>query len=444
MKKRLLLLAIIFIINIFSIVPSWQGVAAEEQLVATLDKTSNYAGESVQLTIGYNCKYIVTGTKIQVTVPDGLTYTGYSEASNTPVDTVKLNGNVVTILQGEGEVSKTDLVTLSFTIDGSAKIGSKYTFKVTLLEVADDSYSQYFPNISISPVLTVVAKPTPVPTATPTQKPTATPTQKPTATPTQKPTATPTQKPTATPTQKPTATPTQKPTATPENTNNITINPSIDVQTPAPPTYTAPENYVTHVYNNQFFAVGYVDGSPFPGLLTLDISDITFSNEENADLIYETISEHLNGKTCVALYEIWLRTDTEIFIPEKIVSIRLSNIDRMNGFDNFEVLYITDTLEVNRLLCENTDGMMMFNNPNMGYFVLIGTEIEQNTEAPEVTQGSAVSVGTKEGISPGTFIISLILAVFVSLWIGVGIGYVIWGKNKKSSRYSGRSAGGWY
>ena len=75
MKKRLLILVSILLINIFSIsTPMGKSLAAEDEVTASLDKSSPYAGQQVALTIGYNCQYIVLGSIIKVQIPDGLIY----------------------------------------------------------------------------------------------------------------------------------------------------------------------------------------------------------------------------------------------------------------------------------------------------------------------------------------------------------------------------------
>lgn len=489
MKKRLLFLVAILLINIFSIsTPMGKSFAAEDEVTASLDKSSPYAGQQVALTIGYNCQYIVLGSIIKVQIPDGLIYKKYEEVGNTPVDKVDVTDDVITIIQAEGEEKKTSLVTIYFTVDSSLAVGKKCTFSITMTETTDENFINYYPNAKMQVSLTVAAKPTPTPsptpspsptptqkpTATPTQKPTATPTQKPTATPTQKPTATPTQKPTATPTQKPTATPTQKPTATPTQkptatpTQKPTATPtqkptqtpiitpvvtapiespsaSPDITLP-PSTPVIPENFISTVTDKQTFMVGYVDGDKFDGSPILEVIDITLSEEESADLIYRAINENLGELSCIAVYKLWLVENESIFIPEKLLTFIMTTTDEMNNYEEYSILYINDSLEVTKLPYTFENGVLSFNNANSGYFALVGKSkisIPENT--PDVPSTTHVpSVDNDDVVSPGTFIISLIVTAFISLWVGVGIGFLIWGKNKKKTRYSSRKTGGWY
>ena len=474
MKKRFLCLVAIFLINIFSF-GTYNSIvgASGEKVTVSLNKSSYYAGQQLKLTVGYDCGYIVAGSIIEVVFPQGLEYKEFLKAGQTPIDSVNRSNNKLTILQSEGELKKTDLVILTFEIGDSMSIGSNNSINITLKSTTDDSWNEYSPNAKVSVSFDIVAEPTPTPTATPTQKPTATPTQKPTATPTQKPTATPTQKPTATPTQKPTATPTQKPTATPTQkptatptqkptktpnvtptitptnitvvtpTNTIT-NTLTPTNTPYIPNLTVPENWLTFEKENQKFAIGYVDGSSFSGEPVFTVTEITDFDGESADLILETVNSNSNGYSCLAIYKMWLAVDDLAYIPEKVIGITFSSVDSLNNYEEYVVLYINDSLETTELECSLDDGVFSFNNSNAGYFALMGKDSQK---VPERTNDISVITPIPQddkGVSPGTLIILIIVTAFISLWIGIGIGFIIWGKNSKKTRYSSQETGGWY
>ena len=458
MKKRFLCLVAIFLINLFSF-GTYNSIvgASGEKVTASLNKSSYYAGQQLKLTVGYDCGYIVAGSIIEVVFPQGLEYKEFLKAGQTPIDSVNRSNNKLTILQSEGELKKTDLVILTFEIGDSMSIGSNNSINITLKSTTDDSWNEYSPNAKVSVSFDIVAEPTPTPTATPTQKPTATPTQKPTATPTQKPTATPTQKPTATPTQKPTATPTQKPTKTPNVTptitpTNITVvtptntitNTLTPTNTPYIPNLTVPENWLTFEKENQKFAIGYVDGSSFSGEPVFTVTEITDFDGESADLILETVNSNSNGYSCLAIYKMWLAVDDLAYIPEKVIGITFSSVDSLNNYEEYVVLYINDSLETTELECSLDDGVFSFNNSNAGYFALMGKD---SPKVPERTNDISVITPIPQddkGVSPGTLIILIIVTAFISLWIGIGIGFIIWGKNSKKTRYSSQETGGWY
>ena len=312
-----------------------------------------------------------------------------------------------------------------------------------------------------TPTQKPTATPTQKPTATPTQKPTKTPTQKPTATPTQKPTKTPTQKPTATPTQKPTATPTQKPTKTPNITPTIVptttptdipaITPTASITNTVPPTgtpytpvFTIPENWLSYENNDRKFAVGYVDGSDFSGNPIFTVTEMADFDGESADLLLEAVGKYDGEYSCLAIYKMWLTENDSVYIPEKIIGFLLSLPEQSNEYKEYVVLYINDKLEVTPIDYSLNDGVLAFNNSNAGYFAVMGklssSILNQTDTPPEATPLAE----DDSGISPGTLIILIIITAFISLWIGIGIGFIIWGKNSKKTRYSSQETGGWY
>ena len=164
MKKRYLCLIAIFVINLFSF-GTYTGIvgASGEKITASLNKSSFYTGQQLELTIGYDCDYIVAGSIIQVTFPDGLEYEEYEKAGDTPVDSVNKSGNTLTILQSEGELKETDLVVLIFNVSGDLSVGTSASITVTLKSTTDNNWNEYAPNAKNSVSFDVVAKPTPTP-----------------------------------------------------------------------------------------------------------------------------------------------------------------------------------------------------------------------------------------------------------------------------------------
>ena len=438
MKKHYLCLVAIFLINLFSF-GTYNGIvgASGEKVTASLNKSSYYAGQQLKLTIGYDCGYTVAGSIIEVVFPQGLAYKEYSKAGQTPIDSVNKNGNTLTVLQSEGELDKTELVILVFDVSSSLTVGTKNSIDVTLKSTTDDNWNEYLPNAKISVSFDVVSLPTPTPTATPTQKPTKTPTQKPTATPTQKPTKTPN----ITPTIAPTTTPTDIPAITPTASITNTVPPT---GTPYTPVFTIPENWLSYENNDRKFAVGYVDGSDFSGNPIFTVAEIADFDGESADLLLEAVGKYDGEYSCLAIYKMWLTENDSVYIPEKIIGFLLSLPEQSNEYKEYVVLYINDKLEATPIDYSLNDGVLAFNNSNAGYFAVMGklsSSIQNQTDTPPEATPLAED---DSGISPGTLIILIIITAFISLWIGIGIGFIIWGKNSKKTRYSSQETGGWY
>ena len=438
MKKHYLCLVAIFIINLFSF-GAYNGIvgASGEKVTASLNKSSYYAGQQLKLTIGYDCGYTVAGSIIEVVFPQGLEYKEYSKAGQTPIDSVNKNGNTLTVLQSEGELDKTELVILVFDVSSSLTVGTKNSIDVTLKSTTDDNWNEYLPNARISVSFDVVSLPTPTPTATPTQKPTATPTQKPTATPTQKPTKTPN----ITPTIVPTTTPTDIPAITPTASITNTVPPT---GTPYTPVFTIPENWLSYENNDRKFAVGYVDGSDFSGNPIFTVAEMADFDGESADLLLGAVGKYDGEYSCLEIYKMWLTENDSVYIPEKIIGFLLSLPEQSNEYQEYVILYINDKLEATPIDYSLNDGVLAFNNSNAGYFAVMGklssSILNQTDTPPEATPLAE----DDSGISPGTLIILIIITAFISLWIGIGIGFIIWGKNSKKTRYSSQETGGWY
>ena len=212
-----------------------------------------------------------------------------------------------------------------------------------------------------------------------------------------------------------------------------------------PATPSIPDNFISVTTDRQSFMVGYVDGDKFAGRPVFSATDITLSEEESVDLIFRVINEHVGDSSCIAVYQLWLYENDTVYIPEKLLSFMITVTDEINDYEEYAILYINDNLEVTKLPCEMKNNILSFNNANAGYFALIGNrKISEPENTPDVPVATHVPSENKDGVSPGTFVISLIITAFIALWIGVGIGFVIWGKNKKKTRYSSRKTGGWY
>ena len=190
--------------------------------------------------------------------------------------------------------------------------------------------------------------------------------------------------------------------------------------------------------------MGYVDGSDFSGNPIFTVAEMADFDGESADLLLGAVGKYDGEYSCLEIYKMWLTENDSVYIPEKIIGFLLSLPEQSNEYQEYVILYINDKLEATPIDYSLNDGVLAFNNSNAGYFAVMGKLssgiLNQTDTPPEATPLAE----DDSGISPGTLIILIIITAFISLWIGIGIGFIIWGKNSKKTRYSSQETGGWY
>ena len=163
------------------------------------------------------------------------------------------------------------------------------------------------------------------------------------------------------------------------------------------------------------------------------IQDIRAQEGDKDIFLYFNLSLQLNGR------------DT---IQNSIIDIEINENETIAEYQNISLFRVKDG-RVIKVTDEETDGNIKFSAGELGNFLVIGVknpETSNKTEAPSHSSptlqeghiAGIMSPGVHKPseksnagtITPGAFVFWIIAALVIGLWLGLGIGYILWGRYK--------------
>ena len=134
----------------------------------------------------------------------------------------------------------------------------------------------------------------------------------------------------------------------------------------------------------------------------------------------------------------------------KRINIRVEQTEAAAEYRDISVFYVDEAGVARKLDASEENGYISFMTDVLGIFVLSGAGdggIISPTNEPDATPslqtGGNTGIipsseagtdtdneGISETVSPGAFVFWLFLALIVGIWIGIGIGYILWGRYK--------------
>lgn len=133
----------------------------------------------------------------------------------------------------------------------------------------------------------------------------------------------------------------------------------------------------------------------------------------------------------------------------KRINIRVEQTEAFAAYRDVSVFFVNDAGSAEKLDAAAENGCISFTTDALGIFVLTGIgEHGAATPSQEPNSTHSLQTGdnagiispshiadTNEGdisdtISPGAFVFWLFLAIVVGVWLGIGIGYILWGRYK--------------
>lgn len=199
----------------------------------------------------------------------------------------------------------------------------------------------------------------------------------------------------------------------------------------------------------------YEDNAPFEENMAVNVRTIRENHE--MDMMIHAVRTVERDHDIFSMFRIVLQKngrDTEL---TKRINIRIEQSGVFAGYDNISVFRIDAAGSARKLETKTENGYICFTTDTFGAFALTGI---QNSGAPETPSQAPASIsptlqnGGNTGIippsqtargnnnvnndsvvTPGAFVFWIILMLVVGIWIGIGIGYIIWGryKTKKNS-----------
>lgn len=124
-------------------------------------------------------------------------------------------------------------------------------------------------------------------------------------------------------------------------------------------------------------------------------------------------------------------------------------------YSNLLLFKVTES-GVSSVTVEEKEGKIIFSDNSLGLFLFVGIRnhdapIETNDpsqSSPTLQEGETAGIispgatagangNNARGITPGAFVFWIIISLVVGLWIGIGIGFVLWGRYKTRKKQKG-------
>ena len=201
---------------------------------------------------------------------------------------------------------------------------------------------------------------------------------------------------------------------------------------------------------------GYSDNSIFESDMAVNVREIR--DEAETEPFIRAVRQIERDQDIISIFEITLQKngrDTEL---TKQLNIRIEQSGQFLSYDTISVFRIDTAGMAHRLETTVEYGYICYTTAELGTFALSGVLLPGQTEAPTELPSASPTLqndgntgiitppgtdaesgrDTEEGIvTPGAFVFWLVLALLLGFWIGIGIGYLLWGRYKTKKTHSG-------
>ena len=228
-----------------------------------------------------------------------------------------------------------------------------------------------------------------------------------------------------------------------------TVTPSPPMPTPSP---TPVVNEIGSIGDLSIKA-SYSDNAVFESDMAILSKNLNESTDTNN--IIEAVRNIEKDKDIFYIFELSLQKngrDTEV---TKQMNIRIEQKDTLEQYTDISVFKIDSSGFAHAVDSRTDNGYILYTASELGRFVLTGVSAN-NTANPNPTPGNNTTLqsGGVTGIispkppeaennagdgivTPGAFVFWLALAIIIGIWIGIGIGYILWGRYKSKKIYKG-------
>ena len=166
--------------------------------------------------------------------------------------------------------------------------------------------------------------------------------------------------------------------------------------------------------------------------------------------IIQSIRAQQGDKDIFLCFELELQMNGRTVSPDTTLDIEIENTDIFGKYQKITVFSISGN-EVLKIFPESETDKVKFSTITLGKFVAVGVSINpdnsfesestasatptlQNGEGtgiiPTGDLSSSLKNNSSDSISAGAFVFWLLAALVIGIWIGVFIGFVLWGRYK--------------
>jgi|GEM_PF-2233274 hypothetical protein len=201
----------------------------------------------------------------------------------------------------------------------------------------------------------------------------------------------------------------------------------------------------------------YEDNAPFEDNMAVNVRTIRENHE--MDLIIHAVRTVERDHDIFSMFHIVLQKNGRDIELTKRMNIRIEQSGNFADYDNISVFQIDAAGSAQKLESKTENGYICFTTDTFGAFVLTGIQTLGVPETPSQTPASTTPTlqnGGNTGIipssqtaggynnenndgvvTPGAFVFWLILMLVVGIWIGIAIGYIMWGRYKMKKNATG-------
>ena len=192
----------------------------------------------------------------------------------------------------------------------------------------------------------------------------------------------------------------------------------------------------------------YTDNSVFEENMAVLMKDLSKSADADSDI--QAIRAVEKERDIFSIFELSLQKNGRDVAVTKGLHIQIQLQGALEGYDHISVLQIDPSGSA--ALVESTveAGNIKFTVNALGKFALVGDALNPTPPAaappsPGATlqnggnagiisppaEGEADATPGADGVvTPGAFVFWLIITLIIGIWIGIGIGYILWGRYK--------------
>lgn len=240
-------------------------------------------------------------------------------------------------------------------------------------------------------------------------------------------------------------------------TNNVegTSNPSPKSSSELEGTATAtpkPQNILESIGDFELYGE-YVDGRKVEE--NVAINTIKYDEGSITEDIISAVRTQNGNQDIFSIISLELLQNGRPISQPAVIKVYIDSKGVFSGFENISLYKIIDNQKVINIATTTENNIIMFETEELGKYVVCGDkeQIEATTKPletkkplQEATDAGIITTNLPTGMpkeeeaglmSPGAFVFWLILVLIIGLWIGLGIGYILWGRYKSKKNYKG-------
>lgn len=215
------------------------------------------------------------------------------------------------------------------------------------------------------------------------------------------------------------------------------------------PIPTQPPNIIKSIGDFNLYAE-YIDGTKVEENAAINVTIL--GDEAFTEEIISSIRGQNGNQDIFIIFTLELQQNGRPMRQHTPVDLFIDNAGIFTEYENLNFYKIKEDNSASRFEVTQNEQYIMFEADELGKYVVCGEkkgeelatdEPQQTAPLQDDTQTSIIpTIGptkTPEGdnvVTAGAFVFWLVVALILGLWIGLGIGFVIWGRyrNKKNNR----------